>query len=223
VLVTGHDPLEAARDAVARAAWAEARAAYEAAAAEHETAEALEGIGFASLWLWDADGAFRGYERAYRLYRRGDDARGAGRAALWLAVLAYNFRTDAAIGNGWLGRARRLLEGLEAVPERGLVWLLDGHTALLLEHDLEAARRHIEAAEATGRELRDANLEVGARALRGLLLVTQGTIAEGMRLLDEATAPAFAGELTDPFIVTTVPCYLIYACKRVRDYDRAAQ
>ena len=44
-----------------------------------------------------------------------------------------------------------------------------------------------------------------------------------MRLLDEATAAAVAGEMTDPDAIVTTCCYLISACERVRDYDRAAQ
>ncbi|MGH2618920.1 MAG: LuxR C-terminal-related transcriptional regulator, partial [Thermomicrobiales bacterium] len=53
--------------------------------------------------------------------------------------------------------------------------------------------------------------------------VCEGEVALGMRLLDEATAAAVAGEMTDPDAIVTTCCYLISACERVRDYDRAAQ
>jgi hypothetical protein len=62
-----------------------------------------------------------------------------------------------------------------------------------------------------------------ALGLDGLALVTQGEVEEGVRLLDEATAAAASGELTDPMAIENVCCYLIYACKRVRDLDRAGQ
>ena len=62
-----------------------------------------------------------------------------------------------------------------------------------------------------------------AQASLGFAMVCEGDIAEGMRLLDEATAAAVAGEMTDPDAIVTTCCYLISACERVRDYDRAAQ
>jgi ATP/maltotriose-dependent transcriptional regulator MalT len=44
-----------------------------------------------------------------------------------------------------------------------------------------------------------------------------------MSRLDEATATAVSGEVTDPNAIGTACCYLIHACERVRDYSRAAQ
>jgi ATP/maltotriose-dependent transcriptional regulator MalT len=44
-----------------------------------------------------------------------------------------------------------------------------------------------------------------------------------MRCLDEAAAAAFAGEAQEPWVVNWCCCYVIYACERVRDYDRASQ
>ncbi len=62
-----------------------------------------------------------------------------------------------------------------------------------------------------------------ARATEGLALATEGRVEEGMRCLDEAAAGAFAGEAEDPWVVNWSCCYVIYACERVRDYDRASQ
>jgi LuxR family transcriptional regulator, maltose regulon positive regulatory protein len=215
--------VERGREAAKRGDWKEARAAFEAALAGGQTAEAVEGLALASTWLWEPEAALGGFERAYRLYRRGGDPQGAARAAMWLSLLAYNLTSDTAVARGWLGRARRLLEGLGAVPEQGWVALLSGHAALLAEHDLDEARRFCDEAASVGLEIGDADIEALARAQRGLLLVTLGQIDEGMRLLDESTAAAIGGDLTDVLALTTIPCYLIYACKRVRDYDRAAE
>ena len=44
-----------------------------------------------------------------------------------------------------------------------------------------------------------------------------------MRRLDEAAAAALGGEYEEFVGVGWTCCYLIYACERVRDYDRAAQ
>src|SRR5205085_4089541 len=60
-------------------------------------------------------------------------------------------------------------------------------------------------------------------SLQGLALVASGAVAEGMRLLDEVNAAVVAGELTDQIAIGLASCYLIAACDRVRDYDRAVQ
>jgi DNA-binding NarL/FixJ family response regulator len=44
-----------------------------------------------------------------------------------------------------------------------------------------------------------------------------------MRCLDEASAAATAGEVKELHTVGVVCCWQIFACERVRDYDRAAQ
>jgi len=44
-----------------------------------------------------------------------------------------------------------------------------------------------------------------------------------MNRLDEATTAALTGVLQELYSVTWALCYLIYACERLRDYDRAAQ
>jgi DNA-binding NarL/FixJ family response regulator len=59
--------------------------------------------------------------------------------------------------------------------------------------------------------------------LEGRALVSEGDLSEGMRRLDEATAAALAGEAKNLFCVGWACCYLISACERVRDYDRAGQ
>src|SRR5207247_1465481 len=56
-----------------------------------------------------------------------------------------------------------------------------------------------------------------------LALVTSGAVAEGMRNLDEVNAAVVAGELKDLIAIGLSCCYLIAACDRVRDYDRAFQ
>jgi ATP/maltotriose-dependent transcriptional regulator MalT len=62
-----------------------------------------------------------------------------------------------------------------------------------------------------------------ALALGGLACVSAGDVAEGMARLDEATAAATAGEMSDPVAIGFSCCYLIFACERVRDFERAGQ
>jgi DNA-binding CsgD family transcriptional regulator len=59
--------------------------------------------------------------------------------------------------------------------------------------------------------------------IEGRALVSEGDLSQGMRRLDEATAAALAGEAKLLLCVGWACCYLISACERVRDYDRAGQ
>jgi ATP/maltotriose-dependent transcriptional regulator MalT len=215
--------IAAGRAALGRGAWTEARALFEEEVQADETPEALEGLGSAARWLLDSGTAWDAYERAYRLYRdRGDD-RGAGRCALALALLAYNFRREEAVTRGWLERSRSLLDGPEPVPEAAVARALEAHLVFLRDNDAERARELCAETIELARECGAVDPEMVALGLDGLALVTQGEVAEGLRRLDEAVAAAVAGDVSDLDLLQTICCYLIYACKRVRDFDRAEE
>jgi ATP/maltotriose-dependent transcriptional regulator MalT len=215
--------LEAGRAAFARGAFEEARESYRRALAEAETPQALEGIALASFWLVDAAQAFWPGERAYSLYRKAGDAVDAGRVAFWLALGSYYLRGERSVALGWLERASRLLEAGPPSTERAWVCLVRAHLAFLTDHDLGAARALVEEVKLLSADLDDVNVATTVRAQDGLLLVSTGQVERGMRLLDEATTAAVAGELDEPMAIMTVCCYLIYACKRVYDFERAAE
>jgi DNA-binding NarL/FixJ family response regulator len=213
--------LHAGREALAHGAWEQARASFDAALALDDSAEAWEGRSWAAWWLDDVGLCLEGRERAYRMYRAAGDGRGAARMALWVGDDHLEFRGEAAIANGWFQRAERILEGLEPSPEHG--WLAAFRAHLVLGHDpLEAQRLGAQARE-VGASLGVVDLEMFGLATEGLALVNQGEVGEGMRRLDEAAAAALGGEYEQLAPAGWTCCYLIYACERVRDYDRAAQ
>jgi hypothetical protein len=120
-----------ADDALARGAWTEAREAYEAVLAADELPEALEGLGLAAWWLDLADIVFDTRERAYRLYLARQDRAAASRVAVWLGWDCWAFRGEHAVANGWLQRARRLLDGLPPCPEHAWLDIREGSLCLL--------------------------------------------------------------------------------------------
>ena len=221
--LTQVSPLQRGQLALAQGAWADARDHFAAALAVAETPEALEGLSWTAWWLNDATTLFQMRERALQQYRARHDLQGAARMAIWLSSDYVDFRGEAAVANGWRQRARRLLGGLALTPEHGWLALLEGDAALLLEDDTAAARRAGQEATGVGRRLGITDLQMLGRALEGIALVSEGRIEEGMDRLDEAAAAALAGEVEESFSVAWAMCYLIYACERVRDYDRAAQ
>jgi LuxR family maltose regulon positive regulatory protein len=127
-----------------------------------------------------------------------------------------------AVAQGWLRRATRILDDLDAAPEHGWLAALEAQLALEAGELAEAVRIGTRARQ-LGRDLKITDLEMLGLATEGLALVSQGELKEEMWRLDEAVAAALGGEYEELVGVGWTCCYLIYACERVRDYDRAAQ
>jgi LuxR family transcriptional regulator, maltose regulon positive regulatory protein len=215
--------VKAGREALARGAWDRARELFQAAVDRRETPEALEGLSWAAWWLNDADAVFATRERAFRRYREAGDPHGAARMALWLASDHLDFRGETALANGWRERARRLLDTLDEAPEHGWLAVLEGSLALEVDNDPAAGKDLGARAAEIGVRLGVIDLQMLGLAVRGLALVTEGQVREGMRHLDEAVTAAVGGDLEDAISIMFASCYLIYACERIRDYDREAQ
>jgi DNA-binding CsgD family transcriptional regulator len=215
------DLLAAGEEALERGDWADARAAFERAVEQEATPEALEGLATAAWFLDEAPLVFDAREGAFAAYREAGRPVDAARIAIALAWDYRIYRGEQAVGDGWLARARRLLEGAGASRERG--WLLLREASFALPADPTVARERCAEARALGQELDDLDIEMTALALGGLARVRQGEVAEGMADLDEATTAATAGEMRDHFAIGFSCCYLIFACEVVRDFDRAGQ
>jgi LuxR family maltose regulon positive regulatory protein len=215
--------LDAGREALANREWDRAKASFEQAVRQEETPEADEGLSWAAWYADDAEAIFRSRGRAYQLYRRRGDRRGAARMAIWSAVDYLEFRGELAVANGWFRRAHRLLEGLEPCAEHGWLALHEAAIAVEFIGDGPAGREAGRRAADLGRRLGEADLEMVGIAVEGLALICDGEVEEGMQRLDEAAAAALAGELESPVAVGWCCCYLIFGCERVRDHERAAQ
>ena len=216
------DRVLAAGTALGSGNWTTARAEFEAALAERESPEALEGLGRACWWLDDVETASQALERAYRLYRERGDDRSAARLACQLAQQA-GIRGEPAVHNGWKERARRLLSDVEDCAEQAI---LDVHLALfafIRNNDPRAARAHAVRGRDLAQRFGLVDLQMLAVAIDGASLVAEGDVSSGMGLLDEATVAALGGEMRDVEQISLTCCFMIFACERVRDFDRAGQ
>jgi LuxR family maltose regulon positive regulatory protein len=215
--------LASAQERLARGDWQRARKAFETVRGLAEGPEVLEGLGTAVWWLDDAEAVFEARARAYQLYRRRGDRRGAARVAMAIAMDSFHFRGQISVAKGWQRRAAGLLEGLPAVPEHAWLRVWDCELSLATGQDAARAREGAAAAVAIARALGDTDAEMMALSLEGLALVTQGAIEDGMRRLDEATTAALSGEMTNPLAIGVSCCHLVTACEIVRDFGRAAE
>jgi len=215
--------LDAGWVALSRGDWERARAFFEESLSHGETPEALEGMGWAGHMLNDDRLTFDAREQAYRLYLERGDKSSAARIAAWLAADCLLFRGEPAVANGWLQRAHSLLDGLEAGVDHGWLAIHEGHIAVALDEDTVKARQLAARAVELGRAFGAPELEMLGLGLEGRALVSEGELEEGMRRLDEATTVALAGEARLLYCVAWACCYLVSACERVRDYERAAQ
>jgi DNA-binding NarL/FixJ family response regulator len=216
-------PLDAGWAALSDGDWKRARDSFEESLAEGEAPETLEGLGFAGQMLNDDRLTFDARERAYRLYLERGDKGSAARIASWLGADFLLFRGEPAVANGWLQRAHSLIDGLEPGIDHGWLAIHEGHIAIALDEDTVKARRLAAHAVELGRKFGAPELEMLGLGLAGRALVSEGELEEGMHRLDEATTVALAGEARLLYCVAWACCYLISACERVRDFDRAAQ
>ena len=210
-----------AATALGRRDWDEARALYERALQADVTASALEGLAIACWWQDDVDAAIAARERAFVLRREQGQTVEAARTAAFLAWDYGAMRGATAVANGWLQRARTLAAGVEASAEHA--WLALIEASFHIDTNAGEVLRLSEEAETAAHAFGALDIEMTARTLKGLALVSLGRVAEGMRLLDEGTAAATAGELYDPIAIGSCCCNMIIACERSRDYERAGQ
>ena len=216
---TTGEPLAEAAEALAAADWKRARELYQAALEDDgESPEALDGLGLSLWWLGEHDRAVELRRRAYTGFRRRGDAK---RAAWLAAYIAGESRIagDRAAANGWLARAERLLDGAGDCSERGWIEVERSKRA----PDPHGAEQHAARAVAIAQAVGDPDLEVMALSHLGLARVSQGSVEEGMTLIDEAMAQATGGEASDAFAIGDTCCTTLVACDRLADFERAAE
>ena len=209
--------------ALAEGAWALAKGLFVRALEEADSADAYAGLADAAWWLGDEDEVFVARERAYQLYQSENDQLSAATMATWLFLDSMEFRGETAIANGWMQRAKQLLEGHENTREYG--WLMVWEGSLWWSHENDAAKA-LELAEVVleiGTNLDDPDLKTLGLALEGLAMVDRGQIVDGFALLDHAAVATMSGEVGAPVARSTTMCWVIGACDHARDYERALQ
>ena len=218
-----NDLLNKGREALAKGEWESARDLLQNALKENESAEAYEELAWAYWWLNDASAVFDLRTKAYNLYLKDSNKLGASRVCSWIGIDYIELKGEFAVAGGWFKRAENLLEGLPGSTELCTIKLLKARMAFQVEKNSQLAFEYIDEVLELSKSINDVNGEMLAGALKGFILVVEGEISKGMPLLDEATLLAVTSERGDIKITTITCCFLIDACERIRDYERASQ
>ena len=211
--------IDRARAAIAHERWAEAYELLHELELDDLAAEDLGGLAEAAWWMGEQDEALAARTRAYAACAADDDRRAALHAGR-LAIERFQ-RGEPAVGAGWLGKARRHLEGIPEGVEHGFVAVLEA-TVARYAGQLDSAMALAGVAADVGRRHGDRDIWVLGLHTQGLVHIAEGRISDGLPLLDEAMTSVVAGELTS-FFTGIVYCNVIEACLQVADLARAGQ
>ncbi len=218
-----NEPFEIGCQALSIGEWEKAQECLEKALAIEESPIVYEQLAWACWWLNDAAGVFEYRSKAHNLFLEKNDNLGAARNACWIGIDYIEFKGEFAIASGWFKRAESLLEEIPESWEHSLMKILKARWTFQVDKNIELAFKYLDEAMTISKAHNYIDGELLAEALKGFILVVEGNIAEGMPLLDEATLLATTSEKTDINITTVACCFLIDACERVRDYERASQ
>jgi LuxR family transcriptional regulator, maltose regulon positive regulatory protein len=215
--------LNKGRAALSIGEWENARDFLQDALKQEESAEAFEELGWTCWWLNDAVGVFENRSKAFNLFIEKDDKLGAVRNACWIGVDYIEFKGEFAVASGWFKRAENLLEGLPDSSELIMFKILKARWTFQVDKNSVLAFKLLDESLQMSKSLKDVDGEMLAEALKGFIMVVEGNISQGMPLLDGATLLAMTSERSDIKFTTITCCYLIDACERIRDYERATQ
>jgi DNA-binding CsgD family transcriptional regulator len=214
--------LDLGRDAYLRHAWGEVFT--HLSAADRQTPldppDLMQLAMVAHLVGRDAES--EGYwTRAHTGFRAEGEVERAVRCAFWLALGLLD-KGDFAQANGWLGRARRLLDELgRDCVEQGYL-LVPAAFQQVVEGDVAAAYATFGRAADIGDRFGDRDLATLARHGQGRALIRLGETARGIALLDEIMVAVTGGEVF-PVVAGVVYCSVISACHDIFDLRRAQE
>jgi len=214
--------LDQGRDSFSRRAWGNAFDLLTLADQETPLApDDLERLATAAFLIGrEADSADL-WSRAHQAYLRTGDVARAARCAFWLAfeLLALG---DMARANGWLARARRLLDEHHIdSAEQGYV-RFPSALQIFEEGDTAAGLAAFNEILAIGQRFGDVDLLALGRLGTGHALIRSGSVAEGLALLDEVMVAVTADEVT-PLLTGLCYCAVIGIYHEIFDLRRAQE
>ena len=214
------DALQQGRACFERQAWREAHDLLSDADREAPLApEDIDRLATCAFLLGDESGSADLWARAHQEFQKRGDVEQAALCAFRIGIGLF-LKGQAAHANGWLARARRLLDDAgRDCSVRGYLLMPEGIGAVRAGNPARAHELFCKAAD-IGRRFGDDDLVAIARQGTGRALIRMGQVAEGLALLDEVMVAVLAGELA-PLHVGDIYCSVIDACTEIYDLRRA--
>jgi DNA-binding winged helix-turn-helix (wHTH) protein len=215
-----NDKLAAAREAARALKWETAAALFAEIGVAALAADDLELWGLADECRGSPVDALPAVTRAVELHLAAGHAARAGRAAVTLAKIELE-RAASARAQGWIERARTILEGVEnAEAHAYLLWMQSRFSAFAgrTEEALElGARSYALVANSS-----DNGIKALTLVYKGFYSLALGRMDEGTRLQNHAAAIALSSEV-DPMVGSLIYCNILWACRSSADWERALQ
>ncbi|MCD4850376.1 response regulator transcription factor [Arthrobacter sp. AK01] len=159
--------------------------------------------------------------RAHDEYLTMGDANSAARCAAWLVMFLMDMG-EQALGQGWLARAKHLLEGLAGPSSAEGYLLIPAGLGLLRAGDPEAGHGVFGRALEIGTLLHDRDLQAMGMLGVGTSRVSLGRMDEGLELLDEVMVSVTSGEVS-PIPAGIIYCAVLGSCRLAQDVHRAQE
>lgn len=214
---TNSELLMTARTAHARRDW---HASYQAfARAGEETAlctEDLDAMAVAAWRLGHGKESLRVAERVFGQLARTDPPSAAMKAVD--LALAWLTRGDVNIGQGWMNRARRLLDGTPEGATHGYLAYLDALAALMCGDAQALPQRAQTLREMCGRIDHPAVTAL-CNVAEALAAIGEARMTDAYGLIDEAMLPVLADQVPIDW-AGDIYCVVLNQCHRLADLPR---
>lgn len=199
--------------------WRAARDAYASLLAREPSGDAHQGLARACWWLGETRAALEHAQRAFAAYEEEVRYVDATMVGVHICIWYLTNFDNLAAAHGWLARAQHLAHESGNDAAVGWTTLVSGYVA----DDPDEGLRLMESASSTAASVSDRDLSTMALADLGLWHVTTGDVSQGMAMLDEAMAAAFAEPRRMLEVVVWSSCNMLAACSLVDDLLRATQ
>jgi DNA-binding NarL/FixJ family response regulator len=209
--------LGAARGAHLRRDW---RASYDGFAQAQETAPLdpydLDALAVAAWRLGRCKESVRLAEQVFAEMARTEPAAAATKAVD--VALAWLTRGDLNIGQGWMNRARRLLDGTPESPTHAYLAYLDAWIADLVG-DADALAQRVADLRAMSDRLDSPAVTTLGLVSEALAAIGEARVKDAFGLIDEAMLPVLADEVPIEW-AGDIYCLVLHHCHRLADQPR---
>jgi DNA-binding NarL/FixJ family response regulator len=176
----------------------------------------LDAMAVAAWRLGRGKESLRVAERVFAQLARTDPP-SAAMKAIDLA-LAWVTRGDVNIGQGWMNRARRLLDGAPEGPTHGYLAYLDA-LAAMMTRDAQALPQRVQTLREMCGRLDSPAVTALCHVAEALSAISEARMAEAYGLIDEAMLPVLADQVPIDW-AGDIYCVVLNQCYRLADLPR---